>query len=135
MGLANAVRFMQNQNRKILLQKLFADLLMSYTMMCFREGNIADPIIYEHYNPETGKPISQEEDYFHSTWIDLIVSYVAGVIPLPGGKVAFSPIDCGFESFSLRGVRVASHVIDVEFDQTNGYRVMIDGRSTYQQIC
>jgi len=135
MGLANAVRRTPHQNSRALLQKLFADLLTRYTMMCFRDGNLADPIIYEHYNPETGKPISQEEDYFHSTWIDLIVSYVAGIVPLPDGQVAFNPIVCGFESFSLQGVRVASHVIDVEFDRTNGYRAKIDGRLASQQRC
>lgn len=135
MSLANAVRCVPDQDSKASLQKLFADLLTRYTMMCFRDGNLADPIIYEHYNPETGEPISQEEDYFHSTWIDLIVSYVAGIVPPSGGQVAFCPIDCGFESFSLRDVRVASHVIDVEFDRANGYRMKIDGRLASQRRC
>lgn len=129
MALANAIA-VDGTDR---LVGLFSDLLRRYTMMCFRNGSIDDPMIYEHYNPETGQPISQEEDYFHSTWIDLIVRYVAGITPMPGGRVEFHPIDCGLESFSLRGVRVASHVIDVEFDRKTGFTASVDGRVDYKR--
>jgi hypothetical protein len=52
---------------------------------------------------------SSEEDYFSLDWIDLIVGYVAGTVPLSDGKVAFNPIVCGLESFLLQGVRGVSH--------------------------
>ena len=122
MALADAT--LANQHK---LDSLFAELLRRYTRMCFRNANLSDPMIYEHYNPETGRPISREEDYYHSSWIDLIVRYVAGVTPLPAGRIEFRPIDCGFESFSLHGIHVASREVDVDYDTRSGYTAKIDG--------
>lgn len=124
MGVANATLTCEHK-----YDALFAKLLRSYTQMCFCDGNLDDPVIYEHYNPETGRPISQEEDYYHSSWIDLIVRYVAGITPLPGGKIEFHPIDCGLDFFSLHGVHVAGHRVDVDYSRAEGYTARIDGRA------
>lgn len=110
------------------LEPVFADLLSRYTRMCFRNGDANDPVIYEHYNPETGEPISQEEDYFHSTWIDLIMGHVAGVTPLANGGVEFHPIDAGLNEYHIRNARVASHTVEVHFDRDAGYSARVDGR-------
>ena len=128
MALANASRLTNGS-----LDSTFAELLRNHTSMCFRNGDTRDPMIYEHYNPETGQPISQEEDYLHSTWIDLIVSYVAGICPLPGGELAFRPINCGFDRFSLRGVKVASRTVDVEYDAKSGYVARVDGVEVHRE--
>lgn len=49
------------------------DALEKTTQLLFHASSWEAPTVVEHYNPETGEAISGEEDYFHSTFIDLVV--------------------------------------------------------------
>jgi len=111
MGMANIIR-----RGAVSLIPLFENIFTKYTMMCFRNNDLKDPIIYEHYNAETGRPISVEEDYFHSTWLDLFISCVAGIIPTKNGKPRIQPV-CNMGEFALRDVFVAGYMVDVESDK------------------
>ncbi len=84
------------------LDDLYARLFRSSTALALREGI---PVLYEHYNPETGDPISQEEHYFHSTWLDPLISHVMGLSP--GEKP--DPVRIGLEWARLSGVDCPGH--------------------------
>ncbi|TDD67648.1 hypothetical protein E1262_18535 [Jiangella aurantiaca] len=104
----------------------FGRLLRSYALLHFQQRDGRTPYLVEHYNSETGEPISDEVDYLHSYVIDLLVRYVAGLEAGPE-VVAVDPLDVGLAWFALSGVRVAGHTVDVAFDRDRGLRVALDG--------
>ena len=101
----------------------------------YRDGDIASPDVVEHYNPLTGAPISQEEDYFHSSWIDLVVTGLAG-LQVGEGIAAVDPIPYGLDYFDLDGMIVRGRQIRIAWcdlgagpnDLEPGLSVWIDGQ-------
>jgi len=59
----------------------FQELLASYTRAQFRNQDIAFPWTGEFYNGETGEWRTDERDYNHSTYLDLIIAELAGLRP------------------------------------------------------
>ena len=114
---------------------LFADLFGRYTRLMYRDGDIALPDVVEHYNSLTGAPISQEEDYFHSSWIDLVVTGLAG-LQVGEGTAAVDPIPCGLDYFDLDGVVVRGRRIRIAWRDLSagpdelepGLSVWVDGQ-------
>ncbi|WP_116952410.1 MGH1-like glycoside hydrolase domain-containing protein [Jiangella endophytica] len=104
----------------------FGRLLRSYALLHFQQRDGRTPYLVEHYNSETGEPISDEVDYLHSYVIDLLVRYVAGLEAGPDA-VTVDPLDIGLTWFALSGVRVAGRTVDVAFDREHGLRVSVDG--------
>ncbi|MBR6499235.1 MAG: hypothetical protein IKT23_06055, partial [Clostridia bacterium] len=82
--------------------------------------------LVEFYDAETGEPLSDEADYSHSYYIDLVVRHIAGIQPREGGFV-FSPARIGVDSFALKGVKLRGHTLDVEFSARAGYVLKADG--------
>lgn len=91
----------------------FAAGMWSYLRSHFRDGDLSVPYLVEHYDPLTGEPISDEPDYNHSSLVDLVVRYVAGLQP-GQGELRVQPLDIGAGDVSMRGVRVGAHLLDVE---------------------
>lgn len=110
--------------------KEFAKGLHEYTMEHFRGGNIKDPFLVEFYDSITGEPLSNEADYNHSYYIDLIVRHVAGIEPDDKG-ICFHPVDAGLRSLHLENVQLQGHRVDVQM-QDGVYTVQLDGDTVYQ---
>ena len=108
----------------------FARGLQEYTMEHFRGGDVHDPFLVEFYDSVTGEPLSNEVDYNHSYYIDLIVRHVAGIEPDDEG-VCFHPADAGLRSLHLENVRLRGRRIDVTL-QDGVYTVQVDGETVYQ---
>lgn len=104
----------------------FADGFRQYTLQHFRGGDMDRPYLVEFYDAETGEPLSDEADYSHSYYIDLVVRHIAGIQPAEGG-FRFSPLDAGLDSFSLKGIKLMGHMLDVEFSAREGYVLKVDG--------
>jgi hypothetical protein len=56
----------------------------------------------EHYRHTDGVPFSVTHDYFHSCYIDLLISYWAGISADIGGRISFKPLTK--EPFELDGI-------------------------------
>jgi hypothetical protein len=97
------------------LDGAWSDLFRKYTRLQFRGHDIDSPMVVEHYNPLTGGEISQEEDYFHSSWIDLVVTGVVGLVPSDADILRFDPINCGMGFFHLRGLPWRGREVDVSW--------------------
>lgn len=108
----------------------FAKGLHEYTMEHFRGGNVEDPFLVEFYDSITGEPLSNEMDYNHSYYIDLIARHVAGLEPDDEG-VCFHPVDAGLRTLSLQGVYLRGHRIDVTM-RDDIYTVQVDGVTVCQ---
>ena len=109
----------------------FDRFLEEYTIEHFREGDPAKPYLVEHYNPISGERLSDEADYNHSFWLDLIVSYVAGVI-VEAKQIRFDPIRTHLEWFELDNLMVRGHRLRISYDKNRrddaAYQVFADGK-------
>ena len=104
----------------------FAEGFRQYTMQHFRGWDIDQPYLVEFYDAETGEPLSDEADYSHSYYIDLVVRHIAGIQPREGG-FDFRPVNAGLDSFALKGIKLRGHTLDVEFSARAGYVLKVDG--------
>ncbi len=113
----------------------FEKYLKEYTLEHFRFGDAEQPYLVEFYDSRTGEPLSDEPDYSHSFYIDLIVRHIAGVEPGPDG-LWFQPVKTGLAWFALKDVRVQGRSVSVYYQQpgcghfpnlSDGYTVEIDG--------
>lgn len=112
----------------------FGRLLRSYALLHFRQLDGRTPYLVEHYDSSTGEPISDEVDYNHSYFVDLVVRHVAGVCLDETGLVV-DPLDIGLDHFALRGLHIAGRQVDVTYRRSDdvrcdapvGLRVNVDG--------
>ncbi len=107
--------------------ELFRTYLHRYALQHFRDGDLERPYLVEHYNPETGEPLSDEPDYNHSYFIDLIMKYVVG-IKAEMGRIIVDPLDLGLKSFSCRDISVKGHLLHVCYEQKKGFEVYLDSK-------
>jgi hypothetical protein len=129
----------QTKQYRLSLDGWFMKLLRSYSLQHFQGQDIRRPYLVEHYNSITGEAISDEADYNHSFYIDLIVRHIAGIEPERDGFL-FWPCRSGLKSFSLKGLRVQGRCIDVSFraacedgsGTAAGVRIYIDGKQVYE---
>ena len=118
----------------------FARYLHEYTLEHFHEGDMDAPYLVEFYNSETGEPLSDEPDYNHSFYADLVVRHVAGITPTEQG-VSFRPVAMPVRYFSLENIEVRGHRLNVYYQQEDGlafehmpcgYTLLLDGKTILQ---
>lgn len=86
------------------VRESFLELFDSYTALHFYCGDKSVPDIVEHYRPTDGFPFSQTHDYFHSCYIDILMTYWAGIRVFDNGEISFNPL-CRVE-FTVSGVQI-----------------------------
>ena len=104
----------------------FATYFMKFTEMHYNGGDGTIPYLVEHYNSMTGECISDDVDYSHSYYIDLIVSYVAGLIIKPG-KIEVDPLELGLKRFRLSNIYVQGHTIEICLEENGKFSLCVDG--------
>ena len=87
----------QNRNLIPVFNRIFAD----YTELHFDFGDRTVPCIREHNRPSDGTTFSIYTEYFHSEWINLLMSYYLGIRVEEDG-IDFCPAT--EECFSVSGV-------------------------------
>ena len=103
----------------------FDRFLGQYTLQHFGEGTDVFPCLVEFYDSRTGRPLSEEADYCHSFYIDLIVRHVAGVEPEENG-IRFAPVRTHLKWFRMRGLDIRGHRVDAECRE-GLYTYTVDG--------
>jgi hypothetical protein len=98
----------------------FLRLFDEYTELHFLGGDRTLPCTVEHYRVSDGYPLSPYTDYFHSKWIDLFLSYWAG-IGYADGRVSFTPMTK--EDFVIDGVILGGAAYRFESKTEEGRRV------------
>lgn len=92
----------------------FSEALRKYSLQHFRNSDIHQPYLVEHYNSDTGEALSDEVDYNHSYYLELILSHVAG-ITLSQGGVHFDPIDVGLDYFTVENIGIQGDTYTVQY--------------------
>lgn len=116
----------------------FWTFFRQYTAQHFRDGVLERPYLVEHYNPESGEPLSDEVDYNHSYWIDLVMSFVAG-IHVEEDKIIVDPLQLGLQWFTMRNVLIRGHRYAVSWAEKEnidavpvGMKIMRDGETIFE---
>lgn len=115
--------------------KQFAEFLHKFTMQHYRDGVVGHPYLVEQYHAETGENLSDEPDYNHSYYLDLIFSFVAG-LDVKKDSIVVDPLDIGLTHFKLENVKVRGHEIVIAYSKkdrpkenmTAGLKVYVDGK-------
>lgn len=95
----------------------FWELFHSFTKAQFRDQDIRNPWTGEFYNGETGKWKTAERDYNHSTWIDVLITGIVGLVPRNDETLEIDPLVPGkLSRFLLDGQSYHGHDITVVWD-------------------
>ncbi|MEI7025571.1 MGH1-like glycoside hydrolase domain-containing protein [Paenibacillus sp. y28] len=118
----------------------FAHYLREYSLLHFMQRDLNQPGLVEHYNSATGEPLSDEQEYNHSYYIDLIVTHVAG-LTVEADRIVLDPIDIGLDYFCLDRVKAAGQQLKITYkkpdvtagpgDLEAGYHIYANGRLVY----
>lgn len=107
-----------------------------YTVQHFRDGDRYRPYLVEHYNPVSGERLSDEADYNHSYWINLVITYVAGLHLLPDA-IRIDPLKTHLRWYRLENLKVRGHKVSILYSEDKdradlglkkGLTVLVDGR-------
>lgn len=120
----------------------FHELLRSYTNAQFLRQELQFPWTGEYYNGDTGEWRTDERDYNHSTFLDILIADLAGVRPLSGDRLEIRPlIEDHTPGFLIDGVRYHGHDLTLIWtrpaaaapgpDGRVGFRVYVDGILLY----
>ncbi|MDZ4858722.1 MAG: trehalase family glycosidase, partial [Candidatus Hydrogenedentes bacterium] len=135
---AMAATLRDHSDSPLTVEHLFA-LFQSYTMAQFSQQALEFPITGEYYNGETGRWRTDERDYNHSTYIDVLIADIAGLRPRADEVIEVQPlISKQMAPFVLDGIRYHDHDISILWSPTasmetqpdalKGFRVYVDGK-------
>lgn len=126
----------ESKRKGHLYDERFGRALREYSYLHFLQRDLAQPYLVEHYSSRSGEPLSDEPEYNHSYYIDLIVTHVAG-LSIEEDRIVLHPVDVGLDYFRLENVKAAGHAIAVTYkrpgaagapaDLDEGYRLFVDG--------
>lgn len=125
------------QNHKY--DKEFAEFLRKYSMQHYRMGDLEQPYLVEQYHAITGEPLSDEPDYNHSYYLELIFAHVAG-LSVEKDKMVIDPVDVGLTYFKLDHVKVKDKEISIAYSDKDrsekglkkGFTITVDGKAAVQ---
>ncbi|WP_235941470.1 MGH1-like glycoside hydrolase domain-containing protein [Paenibacillus puerhi] len=121
----------------------FAYYLREYSFLHFQNRDLNRPGLVEHYNSATGEPLSDEQEYNHSFYIDLLISHVAGLSVGQQG-LTLDPLDIGLDYFALDRVKAGGLELRITYlgpDASSqdadiaglepGYRLYVNGKEAF----
>jgi hypothetical protein len=117
-------------------------LFHSFTKAQFRDQNIEHPWTGEFYNGDSGKWKTAERDYNHSTWLDILIPELIGLVPRDDETIEIDPLlpDGALSYFLLDGQRYHGHDLTIVWDAPapgavdhfgdgrNGLDLYVDGK-------
>ena len=104
----------QSKSHNHKYDKEFAEFLRKYSLEHYKSHDINYPYLVEQYHAVTDEGISDEPDYNHSYYLELIFAHVAG-ITLDEEKLVIDPIDIGLEYFKLDDVVIRGKKYSIQY--------------------
>lgn len=104
------------------------ELMTKFIHMRFSKDDVRFPHSYEHYNPMTGQPsLYRGLDAVQDSWmVDLMMKYVAGVLPQGNGQLVIDPLPFEIQWLRVDRVPFRGHVVGVEIEGEE-VRLYVDG--------
>lgn len=134
LGLAN---LLNDYRQSVITRADYLRLLRQYTAMHYQDGRLD---LEEDYHPEAGKPIvglARSHHYFHSGYIDLILSGLVGIRPRADDVLEVNPLLPDAKAlpwFRVQDVLYHGHLVSVTWDAdgrrfgTRGLSIEANGR-------
>lgn len=130
----------ESKRRGHAFDERFGWALREYSYLHFLQRDLSQPYLVEHYSSRTGEPLSDEPEYNHSYYVDLIVTHVAG-LSVQEDRFVLDPVDIGLEYFRLDNVKAAGFDIAVTYkrpgaagapaDLRDGYHLYVNGKAVF----
>lgn len=140
-GLANLLdHYPVSSNLGIVARKDYTDLLVQYAELHYNPDRGGALDLEEDYDADTGRPIvglARSPHYFHSGFIDLILSGFVGIRPRADDVLEVNPLADGdsVSFFRAENILYHGHDIAVQWDTsgeqygTAGLIIIIDGET------
>jgi hypothetical protein len=107
----------------------FQRLFMTYTMAQFQGQDLASPWTGESYHGETGEWRSADRDVNHSTYLDVIITELAGLRVRDDDILEIRPlIDEHTPGFTIDGLRYRGHDLTIAWTRWRSAQPGFDGR-------
>lgn len=133
-GIALEALAFESRRCNHLYDNYFDEILSEYTKEHFRDGDRHRPYLVEHYNPITGERLSDEVDYNHSFWLDIVIRFVAGVT-VEEDCVRIEPLETHLKWWELTKLYIRGHRLDIycseKQEDRKQIRVSVDGKRNY----
>ena len=108
----------------------FHSLLVSYTNAQFLNQDVKTPWTGEYYNGDTGAWRTEERDYNHSTYLDILIGDLAGLRPRADDVLELAPLLTDHTpGFVIDGIRYHGHDLTVAWTRVRGPGPGPDGRT------
>jgi hypothetical protein len=93
-------------------------LFHSFTRAQFRDQNFHEPWTGEFYHGDTGRWKTEERDYNHSTWLDILIPDLIGLVPRDDKTLEIDPLvpESALSFFILDGARYHGHDVTIVWD-------------------
>jgi len=94
------------------------ELFSSFTRAQYREQDLLYPWTGEFYNGDTGAWKTAERDYNHSTWLDVLIPDLLGLVPRDDNVIELDPLlpPDRLSYFILDGQRYRGHDVTIVWD-------------------
>ena len=148
-GLARSLRENGEENHPAGTRKALFDLVVSFGRAQFEDGDFIRPHTGEFYRGDTGKWMTPERDYHHSTWADLIVNALIGLVPRDDETLQIHPLlppvaEGGWAHFCIEGLPYRGRLLTLVWDDPTahedayqdgdkGFTVYVNGKRFYHQ--
>ncbi|MFN0207893.1 MAG: MGH1-like glycoside hydrolase domain-containing protein [Planctomycetota bacterium] len=118
-------RTLREYPRCELNKKHLFELFNSFTKAQFKNGDINNPWTGEYYHAETGEWLTAERDYNHSTYLDILIPDIIGLVPRNDNVLEIDPLmpstnEGGWSYFILDGQYYRGHYITILWDEPDG---------------
>jgi hypothetical protein len=106
------------ENASPLSREKLWELFLSFTKAQYRDQDITFPWTGEYYNGETGQWKTAERDYNHSTWLDILIPDIIGLVPRDDDVLEIDPLlpSGALAHFTLDGQRYHGRDVTVAWD-------------------
>jgi hypothetical protein len=105
-------------------------LFSSFTHAQYRDQDLTYPWTGEYYNGETARWKTAERDYNHSTWLDVLIPEILGLVPRADDVLEIDPLvpEGKLSHFLLDGQHYRGHDVTLAWDAPGGDDHYGDGR-------
>lgn len=139
-AMANLIR---HHTQDTVTEQILCAFIGRFARMMFEEEDAGSPLVREVYDSETGEGYGCP-DYFHSSFNDLIVRFMCGIVPLDDDELIVDPLCVGWTHFRLENVRYRGHDVSIIWegrarkqaydDVEPGLTVIVDGEVAAHQL-
>ncbi len=126
-ALANALRC---YGPSAVTEEALRRFLDSFTRLHFEEGAAERPLLRECHDGDTGR-CEGCADAFQSSYNDLLIRFVGGLVPHMDGRVELWPLVKHLEYFRFTNIRYHGKNLDITWDRPDGTRVYAEALEGY----